>query len=70
MWQDMERAICLWGSSVDNGREATTVTLQDCIEDLAQKVKEAADTQDYEKASLFQALINKCDDLLNTYKKK
>lgn len=68
--QDMEKAINFWGSSIDNGREATTVTLRDCIEDLTQKIKEASDAQDYEKASLFQALINKCDDLLNTYKKK
>ena len=68
--QDMEKAINFWGSSIDNGREATTVTLRDCIEDLMQKIKEASDAQDYEKASLFQALINKCDDLLNTYKKK
>lgn len=67
--QDMEKAICLWRSLVENGHEATIVTLRDCIEDLTQKVKEASDVQDYEKASLFQSLINKCGDLLK-YKKE
>lgn len=68
MEQDMGRVISLWESSVANGREATMATLRDCIADLTQKVKEASDTQDYEKASLFHELINKCDGFLK-YKK-
>ncbi len=68
MEQDMGRVISLWESSVANGREATMATLRDCIADLTQKVKEASDTQDYEKASLFHELINKCNGFLK-YKK-
>ena len=64
--QDMEQAIKLWSSSLSNGREATISTLRDCIEDLTQKIKEALDSQEYEKAAYFRTLIDRCENLCNT----
>lgn len=68
--QDLEQAISFWEASISNGREATMVTLQDCMEDLTKKVKEASEAQEYEKASSLQALIDKIENLLNLYGKE
>ena len=68
--QDLGKAIELFGASLSNGRNATAHTLKECIDDLSCRIKEFSETQDYEKASSLQALIDKSKNLLNLYGKE
>ena len=63
-------AIELFGASLSNGRKETAHTLKECIDDLSCRIKELSETQDYEKASSLQALIDKIKNLLNLYGKE
>ena len=68
--QDLGKAIELFGASLSNGRNETAHTLKECIDDLSCRIKEFSETQDYEKASSLQALIDKSKNLLNLYGKE
>lgn len=64
MEQDFERAFELFELSLANGKDGVDKVLKECLADLQKRMERASDLQDFETASLFQALISKCGDLI------